>query len=89
MQAFETLEPFGSLHLEAVIGAVCAAVSNAQLTRKDGQPFKPSDFMPALSRALHGYKDPPGNEPVLLDDPEAQSALIKSAIFGLTEAPNG
>lgn len=89
MRAFESLEPFGALHFEAVSGAICAAVSNAMLKKTDGEPFKPSDFMPALARAMNGYADPIAAGPILLDDPEAQSALIKASVFGVTEAPHG
>lgn len=85
--AFERLEPFGSLHLEQMLGQVCAAIINPHL-RQGAEPAKASDFMPALARALNRYR--PANEPVLLDNPEAQAALIKARIFGVapTTAPN-
>ena len=74
MMAFERLEPFGSLHTEFVVGQVCAVVANVNRSR-DTKPFAPDDFFPALARARNGYKERK-NEPVLLDDPEAQSQLL-------------
>lgn len=78
MMAFERLEPFGSLHLESVIGQVCAVTANVHRGPKS-DVSRPSDFMPNLARFLGEGAEA---EPILLDDPEAQSALIMEQVFG-------
>lgn len=81
--AFERLEPFGSLHLEAMFGQVCATLANIHRDpQKRKEPWAPRDFMPALNAALDGIEA--SSEPVFLDDPEAMTALIKRDIFGVT-----
>ncbi len=80
--AFERLEPFGSLHAEFLAGQVCATLANLQRDpRQRSQPWTASDFMPALARALADAG--PRNTPSHVDDPEAMSRLIKSAVFGI------
>ena len=80
MIAFDQLEPMGALPLLHAFGQVCTVMANVHRGR-DSQPFEPADFFPALAREI-GKKAPDG--PVLLDDPQAQAALIKRAIFGAT-----
>jgi len=83
--AFERIEPQGSLHLEAVMGQVWAAIMNTHRdTDKKKEPFLPSDGMPALARALGAG---PEAEAILVDDPDEQSALMAQFIFG--KVPGG
>lgn len=74
--AFERMEPFGSLHEELMFGQVCAAITNPHMPK--GKSAKATDFMPALRAALRASTE---SEPTLLQDPEAQAALIKASIF--------
>lgn len=84
MQAFANLEPFGPLQEDFRAGQICAVLANVNRDPKARrEPFSPRDFMPALARALQGLDKP--SDGLLLDDPEAQAALIKAAIFGVTE----
>lgn len=80
MIAFEQLEPFGGMADDWRAGQIAATVANVQRdpkTRPDA--FEPADFMPALVDALNIDR-----APTLLDDPEAQSALIDRVLFGRT-----
>lgn len=77
--AWERLEPFGSLHLEALIGRLCSLIGNVH--RKPGsEPFRPDDFMPALAAARRNYAPLTEDGAILMDDPKAQAALIRSLI---------
>lgn len=79
--AFERIEPFGSLHLEAVIGQVCATLANVHRDpEKRREPWLPRDFMEPLDRALKGAR---ADDPILLDDPKAQADLIRKHVFRL------
>jgi len=78
MMAFDQLEPMGALSQMHAFGQVCATIGNVH-RGKDSKPFGPGDFFPALARELG---EPVGDKPILLDDAEAQSALIKRKIFG-------
>jgi hypothetical protein len=70
--AFERMEPFGTLHEEFMFGQLCALIGNVNRDSKArAEPFRGTDFMPALSGALKS------DGPILLADPEAQSALIR------------
>lgn len=78
--AFERLEPFGDLHADFRAGAICAATVNLHL--KEGRPaLVPSDFMPTLA----SFKK--ANQPILEQDPQAQSNLLDAVLFGVS--PNG
>ena len=82
--AFERLEPFGALHIEAMFGQVCATVANVHRDpKRKRDAWAPRDFMSSLARALDRYRDE--DEPVILDDPEAMSRLIKASIFGVKD----
>ena len=70
MMAFERLEPFGSLHLEAVVGRLCAAVVNMQLS-KGAESLSAIDFMPALRSAVSGYADRLPQKPMTADERSA------------------
>jgi len=80
MMAFDRLEPMGALPQLHAFGQVCATVANVH-RGKDSQALGPEDFFPALAREFGKAKA--SNEPILLDDAEAQSALIKRTIFGV------
>lgn len=80
MMAFDQLEPMGALPQLHAFGQVCAVIGNVN-RGKDSKPFGPGDFFPALARELGSVEA--SNEPILLDDKEAQSALIKRTIFGV------
>lgn len=80
MMAFERLEPFGALAEEYRLGQIAATLANIHRS-KDQDAFQAPDFMPALRRAMDGYKPPPQIEEL---DPEALSALIDAQIFGHT-----
>ena len=77
MMAFERLEPFGAMHEDFRAGQIAAVVANVHRDSKT-EPFTPADFMPALY-AEYRTAEP---ESKFLDDPEAQSALFDSMIFG-------
>lgn len=78
MMAFDQLEPMGALPLLHAFGQVCSVTANVHRAAKS-EPFEPGDFFPALAREV-GKKE--RGQPILLTDKEAQSALIKRAIFG-------
>lgn len=78
MMAFDQLEPMGALPLLHAFGQVCAVTANVHRAAKS-EPFEPGDFFTPLAREI-GKKV--RGEPILLDDPEAQSALIMRTIFG-------
>lgn len=85
MMAFETLEPFGSLPMMFGFGQVCSVLANLKRDPKERpEPYRASDFMPALAEAM-GRSAVEKAEPMLLEDPEEQSRLIKSAIFGVKD----
>lgn len=80
MMAFEGLEPFGSLPEDFRIGQVAAVIANVNRDRDHKpDPFTPADFMPALRAAYQ----PDESHALLLDDPDEQSALFDTMIFGL------
>ena len=76
--AFERIEPFGSLVEDFRAGQVAATVANVQRQAKT-EPFKASDFMPALRAAIEPLKPPPQ---VLTD--EEHTALMDAELFGMT-----
>ncbi len=80
--AYAQLEPFGSKIDNFRSGMICATVANyAGKVRGDKAPAAmPDDFMPALD-ASPGRRS--SEEPILLDDPEAQARLLKAALFGV------
>ncbi|WP_454737591.1 phage tail assembly protein T [Cupriavidus necator] len=71
--AYERIDPFGEGRADLRAGIIASAAANhgfVQLT----EPYQPSHFMPFLKREPEA--------PVLLDDPQKQSALILTAVFG-------
>lgn len=78
-QAFYTLEPFGDLIADqrhGVATSVLANINRNAETRPDA--FRADDFIPWRETA--STADP---APTLLDDPVAQSNLIRATMFGL------
>jgi len=77
--AYHQIEPFGSQMDDLRAGAVTAAIYNVNRnTEKRPQPFGPCDVIPWLD----GLSQKPEPEPVLLDDPVAQTAMLRASIFG-------
>ncbi|WP_305242098.1 DUF4035 domain-containing protein [Sulfuriferula sp.] len=76
LRAFDAAAPIGDVRSDVQAGLICATLANVN-RGKDTEPFNPIDFMPYAER-------PPAPEPILLD-PEAQSRLIMSAVFGKHE----
>lgn len=70
--AFDRLETIGDARADLHAGIVAAAVANHG-SRDIKKPYTPADYMPFLER--------PDDEPVLLPDAEAQSALILQMVF--------
>lgn len=78
MMAFEALEPFGSLADDFRAGQIASVMANVHRDPKvKRDAFEPADFMPALAFARSQV-----DAAILLDDPEAQSALIDRVMFG-------
>ena len=76
--AFERMEPFGALHLEAVIGELCAVMANAHFKPpSDGERWLPRHFMGALNETLN-HSEPAQAKPFFIDDPEQMSAFIRA-----------
>lgn len=71
--AFGALEPWGETRADLRAGIIASAAANHGFAKLD-KPYQPSDFMPFLRREA--------DKPVLLDDPNKQSNLILSEVFG-------
>ena len=75
--AYAKIEPFGELRNDLRAGVISATIATyAGKSLKDDAEVEPADFFHTLpgSKSL-------SNGPILLDDKEAQSELIKNAIF--------
>lgn len=70
--AFERIEALGEARADLRAGIIAAAVGNHG-NRTLQKPYRARDFMPYLER--------PEDKPILLDDPEKQSALILKMAF--------
>jgi hypothetical protein len=69
-------EPFGEMVADQRMGISAALLANVNRDPKNTrEPFKPTDFIPW--HPVHREA-----QAVLLADPEAQSRLIKQALFG-------
>ena len=78
-QAYYQLEPFGELVADERLGALAALTANIQRNPDvKPDPWCADDF---ITWRDTGAKPEP--EPVLLDDPVAQSNLIRAAMFGI------
>lgn len=74
--SYAETEPFGELRDDLRFGQVCATMANIHRDSKRApEPFEPGDFFSTIDKQVR-------NEPVLLDDPEAQSAMIKALFEG-------
>lgn len=79
-QAFYQLEPFGDQVADQRHGVAVSTMVNLERNPdKVPDPFQPSDFIHWGERTAAAVED----EPVLLDDPIAQSNLIRAVMFGL------
>ena len=73
--AFIDQEPIGEERADLRAGIIAAAVGNHGFRHpKEGSEYRALDFMPLLKLAREEPK------PVLLDDPDEQSALIMSLL---------
>ena len=78
-RAYYALEPFGELVADQRHGMAQAGMANLHRDpKRRAEPYRPEDFIPWHASHRQSAKD--GGE--LLADPEAQSRLIKSRIFG-------
>jgi len=83
---YSQIEPWGShyngLRDDFRAGQICATVANwaGKQLAEGADPTAADDFMPSLRNGDSEAK--PKVSSLLLDDPEEQSALIKSALFG-------
>lgn len=77
--AFYDLEPWGSGIEDLRAGTGIALLANINRdSKKQPKPFAPLDFFGWASDG----PAPESNEPILLDDPAAQTALLVATIFG-------
>jgi hypothetical protein len=82
--AYYELEPFGELIADARHGVATSVLANVNRNHeKRPEPYAASDFIHWRSTGQPAQDD----EPVLLDDPVAQSNLIRAAIFGIGSQP--
>lgn len=78
--AFYELEPFGDEVADLRHGTAAALLANMNRNAETRPaPFMPHDFIHWGEGARNFEPD----EPVLLDDPVAQSNLIRAAMFGI------
>lgn len=68
------IEPIGETRADVRAGLICSTLANVM--GGGDEPRTPADFM------LFQHK-PPEAEPLLEMDPEAQSNLIMSSVFGI------
>ncbi|MDR8398280.1 DUF4035 domain-containing protein [Paraburkholderia sp. USG1] len=77
--AYHQIEPFGEQMADLRAGAIVAAIYNVNRdTKKRPDPFGPSDVIPWLG----GLTARPEPEPVLFDDPVAQTNMLRAELFG-------
>lgn len=77
--AFYDLEPFGDVVADLRAGSVAAVIANVNRNaEKREQPFTADDFIFWRDTGARPAED----EPVLLEDPVAQSNLLRAALFG-------
>lgn len=85
MQAYSNLEPWGALQDDFRAGQICATLANINRDPKtQREAWAARDFFPSLARVLDGLARP--SQALLLDDADAQTALIKRAVFGVAAA---
>ncbi|MBW0450842.1 phage tail assembly protein T [Paraburkholderia phenoliruptrix] len=77
--AYYQIEPFGTHMDDLRAGVVTAAVYNGiRDAKKRPEPFGPADVIPWLG----GFSPQREDELVLFDDPAAQTAMLRAALFG-------
>jgi len=76
-QAFDLLEPIGELRADIRAGQICSTFVNVMGGGRS--KVTPADFLLYLDRG-----EPVAVEPLFDADPEAQSQLIMSAVFGVS-----
>lgn len=74
---YDSVEPIGDMRADLRSGIVASAVANNGM-REYKEAVKPSDFM-----LFRDVWDVPKQPAILDTDPEAQSALIMAAMFGI------
>ena len=72
--AYDQLEPFGEQREDLRVGQICSTVANHSFSPPK-KPHRPSDYML--------FSPERQDKPVLLQDPKAQSDLIRQALFGV------
>ncbi len=72
--AFDQIEPFGDPRADLRTGLICSTVANYSMSPPK-KPHRPSDYMLFAAERT--------DKPVLLDDPKAQSDLIRQVLFGI------
>ncbi|AET90680.1 hypothetical protein BSFA1_10950 [Burkholderia sp. SFA1] len=78
--AYHQIEPFGTQMEDLRAGVIAAATYNVNRdTKKRPEPLGPSDVIPWIGGLTK--RDEPA-APILLDDPVAQSNLMRASIFG-------
>ncbi|KQQ90388.1 hypothetical protein [Massilia sp. Leaf139] len=78
-QAYYRLEPFGEVVADERHGAALALHANLNRDSKTRpKPFTPDDFIP-----WRAARESDEDAPILLDDAEAQSNLIRAQLFGV------
>ncbi|CAD6536410.1 hypothetical protein LMG27952_03145 [Paraburkholderia hiiakae] len=76
--AYSQIEHFGPQIDDLRAGVIAAAIYNVNRdSKKHPTPFGPSDVIPWL-----GLDEVKASQPILLDDPVAQSNLLRAALFG-------
>lgn len=77
--AFYELEPFGDMIADLRHGTAAALLANVNRDSKSRpEPYLAEDFIHWRREEL-----PEEEEPVLLEDPVAQSNLLRATLFGL------
>lgn len=77
--AYYELEPFGDHVADLRHGVATSVLANINRNREvHPEPFHVEDFI----RWRDTGRQDEGNEPVLLNDPVAQSNLMRAAMFG-------
>ncbi|WP_321902091.1 phage tail assembly protein T [Paraburkholderia tropica] len=76
--AYSQIEHFGPLVEDLRAGVIAAAPYNVSRDRRaHPDPFGPRDVIPWLYEANRG-----GDEPILFDDPVAQTNYLRAQLFG-------
>jgi len=74
------LEPFGESIADLRHGTACSLLANVNRNaEKTPTPYKPDDFIYWVKK--------PDQEIIEIDDPQAQSDLIRAELFGMHPKP--